>query len=69
MDEQRYCIACEHYFPKTAVDCRAPSNMQTSMVTGEQVVAWQAQLSRVMDATGCGRAGKWFVAKTEQGVA
>ena len=63
MDEPKYCRDCKHYRPGEAVDCTAPQNMQTSLVTGEQIVTWQAQVSREMELTGCGVSGRWWEAK------
>ncbi len=63
MDAPRFCVNCAHYAKGKPVDCLAAENTRVDLVSGERVVAAQAMISRAMDITGCGAAGKWWTAK------
>ena len=63
MDEPKYCRDCKHYRPGEAVDCTAAANKKIDLVTGNEVVAMQARVSRDCDVIGCGASGIWWEAR------
>ena len=59
----KLCVTCKHYRPGEAVDCTAAENKKIDLVTGNEVVAMQARVSRDCDVIGCGASGKWWEAR------
>ena len=59
----KFCKDCKHYRSELIIDCRAPGNYVTSLVTGVPEYGLQAYVNRACEPL-CGKGAKWFEEKT-----